>query len=107
MRIICGIVALAALISLHAQPPKLDLGGDPLPPGAYARFGSARLRHSAKAVAFLDAKTLVSFGESIRTWDVATGKMKSEIAATTMRGAIAAAFSGDGKTLISAHRPNL
>ena len=42
------------------------LAGDPLPPGATARFGSAKLRHDAKAIAFLDAKTLAAMYDDAR-----------------------------------------
>ncbi|HTF57467.1 MAG TPA: hypothetical protein VK661_09565, partial [Planctomycetota bacterium] len=61
-----------------APEPKSDLYGDPLPPGAVARFGSLRFRHveDVYAFAFLpDGKTLmvVDYG-FINWWDVATGK---------------------------------
>jgi WD40 repeat protein len=54
-------------------------GGEALPPGALARLGSARLRHTATATgaAFsADGKTLATVGDddTLRTWDLATGK---------------------------------
>ncbi len=57
----------------------VDRYGDPLPPGAVARLGSFRLRHSGpvRAVAFApDGKTMVSGGADSWAflWDVATGK---------------------------------
>src|SRR5690242_17403252 len=99
MRIVCGLVLIIACASgLGAEPdkPKIDSAGDPLPPGATARFGSAKLRHDAKAVAFLDAKNLVSFGDTLRIWDATSGRMLKEHASESMSGAIAAAFSRDG-----------
>jgi len=91
----------------EAQVPasRLDLIGDPLPPGALARFGTTRLRHGGivSAVALSpDGKTLVSAGDDrlIRLWDPATGK-----ALGTLEGHIGAvhclALSPDGKTLVS------
>ncbi len=62
-----------------AQQSKLDAYGDPLPEGAYARFGSMRFLHHALAVAFVDDKTIVSVGSSIRYWDAATGRLIREI----------------------------
>lgn len=56
-----------------------DCDGDPLPPGAVARLGTKRLRHSGfiTSVAFFpDRKVLASAGYDwlIRFWDPATGK---------------------------------
>jgi RNA polymerase sigma factor (sigma-70 family) len=62
-----------------------DRLGDPLPEGALARIGSARLRQAADHIAFLpDGKSFVAGsgsgrlpparGQSIRVWDSASGK---------------------------------
>jgi WD40 repeat protein len=88
--IILTLLLLPATFAAGAQPPqpkadertpKTDFYADPLPPGALARMGSAKLRHDAYAeVAFArDGKTLISLGRdhTVCTWDVATGKMKS------------------------------
>lgn len=81
--------------------PKLDALGDPLPPGAYARFGTIRLLHSdATAVAFLNDKTIVSVGSSIRFWDTPTGKLIREHRHEQMAGASADAISADGKRAV-------
>jgi WD40 repeat protein len=60
-------------------PVKLDRHGDPLPPGAVARYGTVRLRHGA-GPSYLeftrDGRFLISFGadDTLRTWDPATGR---------------------------------
>ncbi len=92
--------------SLHADPPasakpRLDLFGDPLPEGAIARMGTTRFRHDATSIAYLDAKTLVTAGDGVRFWDVATGKMIREWKAEHFGGDRLAALSGNGRVLIS------
>jgi WD40 repeat protein len=62
-----------------APPPLLvDTLGDPLPPGALARYGSTRLRHGSLAwMQFTrDGKYLLSLGErDLRLWEAASGKL--------------------------------
>src|SRR5258708_653473 len=62
-----------------AKETRLDFLGDPLPPGSFARIGSARLRHGhhVTSVAYApDGKSLVSTGTDhvARLWGTATGK---------------------------------
>jgi WD40 repeat protein len=62
------------------KKPRTDLYGDPLPPGALARMGTARFRH-ALGVRFLtfspDGKTVASVGRPSSVgylWEAASGK---------------------------------
>src|SRR5688572_15130904 len=98
--------ALALLFSLsaHGEGLRTDLHGDPLPDGALARLGTARLRHggSVQALAFApDGNLLASGGtdKTIRLWDAATGK-----AVRTIRQegwVYSLAFAPDGRTVAS------
>jgi WD40 repeat protein len=83
--------------------PALDELGDPLPAGALARLGTARLRHVNRvfAVAFSpDGRTIASGGHDrvVRLWETASGKELLQL-----RGhqdvVDAVAFSPDGKLL--------
>jgi RNA polymerase sigma factor (sigma-70 family) len=99
-----------------AQPPAptKDAHGDPLPPGAIARLGTARWRHGAPvnfAVVLPDGKTIVTASDDhiVHVWDFAGGKELHRFAASTKlpapgvvgrrRFPVVAAVSADGKLL--------
>lgn len=84
-----------------AAKPRLDLYGEPLPDGAIARMGTTRFHHDAREVAFLDAKTLVTAGDGVRVWDIASGKIIREIKSNQFSTGRPMALSGDGRVLIS------
>jgi RNA polymerase sigma factor (sigma-70 family) len=84
-----------------AGPPR-DLFGDPLPAGALARLGTVRFRQGNFVYGLLlspDGKTVVSYGgnQAITFWDAATGREVRRFP----KGARVAAFTPDGRTLIS------
>jgi WD40 repeat protein len=59
---------------------RVDAYGDPLPPFAEARFGTARWRHHGVAISDLafsaDGATVYSAGESVYAFDAATGRVR-------------------------------
>ena len=65
-----------------ARKTGLDFYGDPLPEGALARMGTARLRHSsATHLTFSpDGKSLYTAGRdhAVRDWDLSTGRRVAE-----------------------------
>jgi WD40 repeat protein len=100
------ILAILLLVSAaSAGERRVDLDGDPLPPGALARFGTSRLRHPGihgedTGFAFRpDSKAIASLDElSVRLWDVATGKMLWRFDAKEAFTHVA--FSPDGKRMV-------
>jgi WD40 repeat protein len=76
-----------------------DPDGDPLPPGAIMRLGSARFRHGDQilAVAYShNGQTLTTVGQSglIRTWKAAIGQ---SVSTSHLPGGVPAGISADGK----------
>jgi len=80
--------------------PRLDLFGDPLPPGAIARIGTLRLRDTPWDLAFApDGKTLASAGyHGLKLWDVQTGKLVFDF---PQKDPVRLSFSPNGKILAS------
>jgi WD40 repeat protein len=98
--VLSGVVAGAALAESR------DRLGDPLPQGAIARLGSARLRMGGEARALTfsqDGKLLATVDSTgtLRVWSIASGK---ELVCQAGQNPHAAglAFSADGKALVSA-----
>src|SRR5262249_35462009 len=87
----------------EADPPGQDRHGDPLPPGAIARLGSARLRLGGlvQGLAFShDGKLLAGLGGGLLcVWSAGTGKELARDARHKSHG-VTLAFSADDKTLV-------
>jgi RNA polymerase sigma factor (sigma-70 family) len=97
-----------------ADGPRKDALGDPLPPGALARFGTVRFRHGngIQAIALSpDGKTLATAGgddgfPTIQLMDTKTGRIRFVIRDTSNASGFSSgrcflAFSPDGKYLAS------
>jgi RNA polymerase sigma factor (sigma-70 family) len=85
--------------------PLRDRFGDPLPPGAVARMGTIRFRHSnwVDAVGYSPDGTFVvsgSYDRTIRFWDPTTGKELRRFTGHTS-SVTGFVFTDGGKTLIS------
>jgi WD40 repeat protein len=94
---------------IGAEPPRTDRQGDPLPPGAIARIGSVRLRHTTGVYVFAfapDGKTLAAGDDNcIRLWDVTTGK---EVRRFSTEGTVHnVTFAPDGKALFTEGNDNV
>jgi WD40 repeat protein len=89
-----GLRAEAGPTPRAERGARTDRQGDPLPPGAVGRLGTVRLRHGAtvRALDFSpdgktlaarspDARTVASASQddSVRPWDLATGKARRQI----------------------------
>ncbi len=99
------LVWFAEFSCVSAGEPRLDLSGDPLPPGAIARLGSARLRHGGfvNSLAFTpDGKGLLAGAQdgSLVLWDPVTGKERVCLR-NGGRSVTAVAVSPDGQRLVS------
>jgi WD40 repeat protein len=89
---------------LPLDTPKTDRYGDPLPPGVIARLGTVRFRNGDvifSVVFSRDGKYLAtSAGDTVRWWDVTTGKQVREFRGHPY-GVECLAISPDGKVLAS------
>src|SRR5262245_56273466 len=102
-----GLFAL--LGSTDAQPakgarPAVDRYGDPLPPGAIARFGTVRFRHGSHVTSLAvspDGQLVASAGDwCVCLWERATGKFVRELPHANEPSHCE--FSADGRVLLVA-----
>jgi RNA polymerase sigma factor (sigma-70 family) len=81
--------------------PRVDVYGDPLPPGAVARLGTIRFRHEQWAfwqfAISPDGHTIATAGRSLILWDMATGRPLRRF--PLIQGIRSLAFAPDGKSV--------
>jgi YD repeat-containing protein len=110
-----GIVLVVGLLTAGAAAATAadhtDLYGDPLPPGALARIGSARFRHPDAVVSVVyapDGKSVATCGRdgSVRIWDLATGKARQRFGLWATEPTPIAESPAGQKTLTIAYSPD-
>jgi YD repeat-containing protein len=107
-----GIVLVVGLLTAAAPAAAgTDLYGDPLPPGALVRIGSARFRHpdAVMTVAYApDGKTVATGGRdgSVRIWDLTTGKERRRIGLWASESTPIGESPDGQKTLTLAYSPD-
>ncbi|HWG41350.1 MAG TPA: WD40 repeat domain-containing protein [Gemmataceae bacterium] len=108
-----ALMMMSLSAALHAEPPadspkandkhtrRVNLFGDPLPPGAVARLGTMRLRYATCMAISPDGKVVATAqGSSVHLWDAASGKFLRRLTAPhSARGAYTIAFSPDGRKI--------
>jgi WD40 repeat protein len=114
-----ALVALILTLPGRSQEPqreprpakaRVDLHGDPLPEGSFARLGTLRLHHDREVdcVTFSPNGKLVASAtrSEAKVWDVATGQELDRFRGKLHAEAEAVAFSPDSKTLLTADFDN-
>lgn len=111
---VLALVAAAAFPAGAQEPPPkagAESTGDPLPAGAFARLGTARMRHGLEVNDLIFAPDGLTFasasldeGPEVRLWETATGKeLRRFVPIKNPQGSALLvtpiAFSPDGKTL--------
>ncbi|MGH7170470.1 MAG: WD40 repeat domain-containing protein [Gemmataceae bacterium] len=92
-----GVGAASPAEPSKKTPPRLDLFGDPLPPGAVARLGTMRLRYAACMAFSPDGKVVATAQHhAVHLWDAATGKHLRRLSCSSV-WAYTVAFSPDGR----------
>jgi WD40 repeat protein len=102
----CAALVPGAPSNAQEKQPRLDLHGDPLPPGALARLGSSRYWHgllNAAVAQSPDGKLLATGGHdyTIRLMDAGTGRELRRLGRPDgpQRPGMSLSFSPDSKTL--------
>jgi WD40 repeat protein len=97
---------LAGLLLAPPPGPATDLYGDPLPQGAFARLGMARLRHGGhgdSVVFSADGRWIYAAARhEVCVWDATTGKLHATLPGKRFSALGHLTLSPDGKYLAAA-----
>ena len=104
--VVIMLLSVTCTTQAAAPPvPRVDLYGDPLPPGAIARLGSVRFRHPSsvyEAAFSSDGRWIAATNDhddKIIIWERATGRKRREIVFPDRTPVLKLRFSSDGKRL--------
>lgn len=102
----CFGISAAAEPVPKTSPPRTDLYGDPLPPGALVRFGTLRFRSGSMSGASLaispDAKRIITVGQDgvIETWEIGSGRRLDRLGTSSSEPNVwGASLSPDGRSV--------
>jgi WD40 repeat protein len=101
--------SLFAAAPPRTTPLRLDRNGDPLPPGAIARLGAARLQNLPRVSDFVlspDGRTLATIAGHFRVWDVVTGRLLRDCERLSQNEKVLCLLNG-GRGLITRDEQNV
>ena len=73
------LLITAAVLTASETPVAQDRLGDPLPEGAFARLGTARMRFGVADLCYLpDGRGVFAKGGRVEIWNLTTGELQTQ-----------------------------